>query len=169
MRKFSIVTFIIVVLFGYCIASAIATGGMIVEQACADSGSAVVIPPPPADSTAQPAPVVSPLQQLKDLQAAYEALKSNKDKSARMLLWAAAIAAALKLLLSGINLLAGKKPKQWLALIALGLGVPIYLLSHFVAGHGWFDSILVAGAGPGAVFVHELIKFFTTKKPAEAK
>jgi hypothetical protein len=56
--------------------------------------------------------------------------------------------------------------KSWMPLVAMGLAVPIGLLSHFVAGHSWFDSVLVAGAGPGAVFVHELIKRFT-KKPAQ--
>lgn len=124
-----------------------------------------VIPPPPADPQAQPAPVVNAqptlLQQLEELRAAYSALKDNRDKSARMLLWAAAIATALKFALDLLGRLAGGK--SWMPLVALGMAIPIGLLSHYAAGHSWFDSILVAGSGPAAVFVHELIKRF---KPA---
>jgi hypothetical protein len=142
---------------------------VLIAQAEPDAG--IVIPPPPADTASPPARVVldtqpTILQQLKELQAAYRAAKDNTDKSARMLLWAGAIATALKFLLDLLGRLAGGK--TWMPLVALGMAVPIGLLSHFAAGHSWFDSILVAGAGPGAVFVHELIKRFTTKKPAEA-
>lgn len=172
MRKFSITTFILVVLFGYMVASAIATGGMIVDQAFAQPApdAGISIPPPPADPAAQPAPVMTEtpptiLQQLEDLRAAYMAIKDNTDKSARLLLWAAAIATALKFALDLLGRLAGGK--TWMPLVALGMAVPIGLLSHFAAGHSWFDSILVAGSGPGAVFVHELIKRFTTKPGAK--
>lgn len=128
------------------------------------------IPAPPADSLGVQPPVMQPapmLEQLRDLQAKYQALKDSKDKSAKMLLWAALIAAGLKMALSAVNALAGKKPKQWLALVALVLAVPIALLSHFAAGNSWFDSLIYAGAGPGAIVVHELVKIFT-RKPAEA-
>jgi hypothetical protein len=141
--------------------------GQPVLIAQADSGSATVAIPPPPDAPVITAPPPSLLDQLRDLQAAYQAAKDNTDKSARMLLWAAAIAAALKFALDLLGRLAGGK--SWMPLVAMGMAVPIGLLSHFVAGHSWFDSILVAGSGPGAVFVHELIKRFTAKKPAEAK
>jgi hypothetical protein len=127
------------------------------------------IPPPPAAALAsEPSPpmVTTPtlFEQLGELHAKYEALKANKDKSARMLLIAALLAAGLKLLLSGVSLLAGKKPKRWLSLVALGLAVPIALLSHYAAGNSWFDSLVYAGAGPGAIVVHELLKLFAKRE-----
>lgn len=115
-------------------------------------------------------PVITPtlVEQLGELHAKYNALKANKDKSARMLLIAALLAAGLKLLLSGVNLLAGKKPKRWLSLVALGLAVPIALLSHYAGGNSWFDSLVYAGAGPGAIVVHELLKLLRPAKKPEA-
>lgn len=117
-----------------------------------------------------PAPVAPPtlVDQLKELHAKYEALKSNNDKSAKMLLLAALIAAILKLALTGVNLLAGKKPTKWLAWIAMGLAVPIALLSYFAAGNSLFDSLVYAGAGPGAIVLHELLKVFAKPKAVEA-
>lgn len=120
-----------------------------------------------ADLTATPTvePVPPTLvEQLKELQAKYTALKGNTDKSAKMLLIAGLLAAALKLLLSGVNLLAGKKPAKWLAWIALFLAVPIALLSYYAAGNSLFDSLVYAGAGPGAIVVHELLKRLAPKK-----
>jgi hypothetical protein len=127
---------------------------------------AALVSPAPAPS---PAPATPPsiVDELKDLQARYEALRGNQDKSAKMLLLAALLAAGLKLLLSGVNLLAGKKPAKWLAWIALGLAVPIALLSHYAGGNSVFDSLVYAGAGPGAIVIHELMKLFA-KKPVEA-
>lgn len=130
-----------------------------------DAGSGSASEPAPA--VAEPAAPPTLVDQLKELHSKYEALKSNKDKSAKMLLWAALIAGALKLVLSVVNLAAGKKPKRWLAWIALGLAVPIALLSYYAAGNSLFDSLVYAGAGPGAIVLHELLKVFT-KKPVEA-
>lgn len=140
-----------------------------VALAAPDAG----IPVPPQAALAD-APVLTDtpsqpmIDQLRDLHARYKALKANSDKSAKMLLWAALIAAGLKLLLSGVNLLAGRKPTKWLAWIAMGLAVPIALLSHFAGGHSWFDSLVYAGAGPGAIVVHELMKLFAKKPKADA-
>lgn len=129
---------------------------------------AQTIPPPPGSvDTVAPVVTETPLDQLRDLQAKYVALKASKDKSVRLLLIAGAIATGLKLLLSGASLLLGGK-KKWLAWIAFGLAVPIALLSHFAAGNSWFDSFVFAGAGPGAVFVHELVQAFRKPTPVTA-
>lgn len=168
------------------IAITLGIAGLSLSTAAADEGggSAVVEPTGSAyrplfvDAGIDAAPAAGPtipvvaeppsmLSQLKELQQRYEALKGNTDKSAKMLLWAALLAAGLKLLLSGVNLAAGKKPAKWLAWIALVLAVPIALLSYFAAGNSLFDSLVYAGAGPGAIVLHELLKVFA-KKPAEA-
>jgi hypothetical protein len=113
-------------------------------------------------------PVAPLLDQLADLRAKHAELKDAKDKDARTLLWAALIAGVLKALLSLVNRI-WSKPKKWTAWGALGLSVPIALLSHFAAGNGWFDSLLFAGAGPGAIAIHELLKLFGKKQePAVA-
>lgn len=152
------------------IAITLGIAGLSLSTAAADEGSGsasvdvapAVAAPPIVVVTDQP----TMLSQLRDLQARYQALKANGDKSAKMLLWAALIAAGLKLLLSGVNLLAGKKPTKWLAWIAMVLAVPIALLSYFAAGNSLFDSLVYAGAGPGAIVLHELLKVFV-KKPVE--
>jgi hypothetical protein len=142
---------------------------LLVIFALAAPAFAQTIPPPPAGSVEvlQPVMTESPLDQLRDLQAKYVALRAEKDKGAKMLLIAGAIAGGLKILLSVVNRVAGDKPKRWLALLALFLAVPIALLTHYAAGHGWVDSIIVAGGGPGAIVVHELMKLLG-KKPATA-
>lgn len=144
------------------------------QPAPADASPAADASPVAGSGSAVAAPVVAPpaqtetlLSQLGELKARYEALKSNSDKSAKMLLWAALIAAGLKILLSLANLAAGKKPSKWLAWIALVLAVPIALLSYFAAGNSLFDSLVYAGAGPGAIVLHELLKVFAKPK-AEA-
>lgn len=137
------------------------------------SETVLVSPSMEPSLTAAPAPSAAPVtpptivDELKELQARYQALKGNQDKSAKMLLIAGLLAAGLKLLLSAVNLLAGKKPTKWLAWIALFLALPIALLSHYAGGHSVFDSLVYAGAGPGAIVIHELLKLFAKPK-AEA-
>jgi hypothetical protein len=118
----------------------------------------VSLPAFAAAPTTAPATEPSVLDDLAKLRAAYEALRASTDKSAKMLLWAGLLAAGLKLLLDLINLAAKRKPQKWLAWVALGLAVPIALLSHYALGHSVFDSLVYAGAGPGAIVVNEIIK-----------
>lgn len=123
------------------------------------------------DAVSSAAPITPPPQSLidevKELRAKYEAASSSKDKDTKVLLWAGLIAALLKVVLSVVNRLSGSKPKKWLAWVAMGLAVPIALLSHYALGHSVFDSLIYAGAGPGAIIVHELLKVFMPEaKPA---
>ena len=108
--------------------------------------------------------------QITDLRAKYDLLKNEKDPATRLLLYAGLMAAALKLLLDLVNYAArSAKLKSAMAWIAAGLAVPIALLSHYAAGASWFDSIVYAASGPGAVVVHELVSYFTSKQqPAPA-
>lgn len=126
-----------------------------------------------ADTTqpaAAPAPAVAPAPSLTDelaeLKTKYEQLKaarSGTDGDLTLLAWAAMIAAALKVLLSAFNRWVFSETKSWTKWIALGAAVPIALLSHYALGHTLFESLIVAGAGPGAIIVHELLQ---RKKPA---
>lgn len=140
-----------------------------VAHAQVGSGSAVVDVGSAAGSAsaATPAPDQAMVDQLRELHAKYLAMKAAADKDTKMLLWAALLAAGLKILLSIVNMLAGYKPTKWLAWIAMGLAVPIALTSHYALGYSLFDSLIFAGSGPGAVVVHELLKLFG-KKPAPA-
>jgi hypothetical protein len=108
------------------------------------------------------------LEQLADLQAKYEALKAARGAGpdAMMLAWAALLAGVLKVLLSVMGRL-WPKPKKWTAWVAMALAVPIALLSHFAAGHSWLESLIVAGGGPGAVIVHELMKLIPARPSAK--
>lgn len=120
-----------------------------------------------ADTTASaatdaPAPI---LDELAATKAAYDRLKEAKDKDAKLLAWAALIAVLLKLALSVLHrLFGGSKPRRWLAWTALAAAVPIALLSHYALGNGLFDSLVLAGAGPGAILVTELMKLIAPKK-----
>jgi hypothetical protein len=127
------------------------------------------------DGSAAPAPTateapVSIGDDYAKLKAAYDALKNGpKDGSPRTLLWAGLLAVAMKVLIDLLKLLSdrfdrGKKYIPWVAMIS---AVPIALLSHYAAGEGWMASVLIAGGGPGAVIVHELLGLFATKKAVD--
>lgn len=126
-------------------------GGVRVLVAQADTGSA---------DTAVP-PVGAPLDELAALKAKYDALKAAKDSGSKDLLWfayAALAAAALRVLLAAINAYRGDKPRTWAKWTALGVAVPIALLTYYAAGAGLWAAIVMAGAGPGAIAVNELLK-----------
>jgi len=112
------------------------------------------------------APALGVVDELKELRAKYEVIKAQGDKDAKLLLWAGLIAGMLKLLLTIVHRVSGPKPKRWMAWIAMGLAVPIALLSHYALGNSVFDSLVVAGGGPGAVLVHELLQAFKKREPA---
>lgn len=120
------------------------------------SGSAVVTLPP-----------IDTMAGLKarydELRASYNALKDS-DGSPRKLALAALMALVLKFLLDAANRVAEDRWKKQLAWAALGLAVPIALLSKYAGGVGWFDALVYAGAGPGAIVVHELLARF--RKPS---
>lgn len=124
-------------------------------------GSAAVEAAPVAAPTAPEPNVLHDLSKLRD---AYEALKANKDKSAKTLLLVALLAIGLKVLLDIVNIVLARRPKKWLKWVAISLAVPIALLSHYALGFSLFDSLIWAGAGPGAVIVHELVKHFGKSK-----
>lgn len=128
----------------------------------ADTGSASTpAAAPDADSAATVPPIGSPLDELAAVKAKYEALKAAKGSGSKDLLWfayAALAAAVIRVLLAGLTAWRGDKPKGWAKWAALGLAVPLALLTYYAAGAGWWQAIVMAGAGPGAIIVNELLK-----------
>lgn len=153
--------------------SRVAEGPVQIAQADTDSAAglpateptadapATTAPAPDVGSAAEPAPIGSPLDELAAMKAKYEALKAAKGSGSKDLLWfayAALAAAAIRVLLAGIHTWRGDKPKGWAKWAALGLAVPLALLTYYAAGAGLWPAIVMAGAGPGAIIVNELLK-----------
>ncbi len=132
----------------------------IVPRVHADTGSgSAVLVDAGSSSASAPAPAASPLDELSTLKAKYDALReAQKGKSPTLLLWAGLIAAALKLALSLFSRYVARETKSWTKWVALGAAVPIALLSYYAGGTSLFDALVLAGAGPGAIIVHELLK-----------
>ena len=84
------------------------------------------------------------------------------DKTAKMIALAAAMAVILKLLVSLASSWKGyfKTDKQKAAL-KIGLvvsGFVIFLATNVGMGINWWQSLILAGGGPGSILVHELAK-----------
>lgn len=83
----------------------------------------------------------------------------------------------LKLLLSLLKVatpfLKGPKAGLIIRLSTVGVGVLVFLFSNLTLGMPWWDALIAAIGGPGALFFHEISKvfpWFQTKedpKPAE--
>lgn len=133
-----------------------------IAQADTPAPVKTIDPPPASGSAAAAAPAPAPTSALDELAALkdkYDELRAaQKGKSPTLLLWAALIAAALKVALSLFTRYVFKESKSWMKWVALGAAVPIALLSHFAGGFSLFDSLVFAGAGPGAIIFHELLK-----------
>lgn len=128
------------------------------------SAAALTTPAITTDSTVPPAPEKSLEEQLKEAQAAYQAIK-NSTPDKKDLAIAAFIAVLMNLLLTGVKkvMKLTDKAKKWLPFVALGLGLVIAVLQKYALGGGWVQALIYGGAGPGAVFVQELFNLF--RKP----
>ena len=99
-----------------------------------------------------------------DLIAKYEALKdayeSRDEASSALLAWSAIVAAFAWLLIAAIKRLGNltDRGKQWLPLVALGLGVIAGGAASIAEGIPWWQALVVGAGGPLSVFVHELLK-----------
>ena len=89
-----------------------------------------------------------------------DVITEAKDlKTGKFLAIAAFLAALFKLLLSLLKLSSDFfKSKVVPKVIALVLGLATYLCANLAMGVGWVDALILAGAGPGAIFIHELSK-----------
>lgn len=102
----------------------------------------------------------------KDVVDAVLDTKVSKDAAeegvTRAMAIAAVIATLLKLLLSFLKLFAVHtkifKSKNTPRLIALGVGTAAFLAANIGAGVTWWEALIIAGGGPGAVLLHEFLK-----------
>lgn len=94
-----------------------------------------------------------------------------KEGVTRAMAIAMAIAALLKLLLSFVKLFASAtavfKNKNTPRLIALGVGAAAFLASTIGAGVPWWEALIIAGGGPGAVLLHEMLKLVPERVDSE--
>lgn len=88
--------------------------------------------------------------------------KKDAENVARMIAFAAILAIALKTLVSVLQSWKGffttDKQKAWLKIATLVIGFLAFLASNIGFGIPWWQSIILAGGGPGAIMVHELTK-----------
>jgi uncharacterized Rmd1/YagE family protein len=108
--------------------------------------------------------------------AKLEAEKKDAENVARMIAFAAVLAILLKALVSALQSWKGffttDKQKAWLKIITLVVGFIAFLASNIGFGIPWWQSIILAGGGPGAIMVHELLKLIPVlmgKKKYESK
>jgi len=88
--------------------------------------------------------------------------KRDAEGVAKMLAFAAILAIALKTLVSVLKSWKGffttDKQKAWLKISMLVVGLLAFLASNIGFGIPWWQSVILAGGGPGAIMVHELTK-----------
>lgn len=87
--------------------------------------------------------------------------REKEESAAKMIAFAAVLAAALKGLLS---LLRSWKPyfttikgKAWLKAITVVVGFVAFVATNVGMGIPWWQSLILAGGGPGAMLVHDLM------------
>lgn len=90
--------------------------------------------------------------------------KKSPDSSP-WLLWAAALAAFFKFLLTALRKY-GKLllSKQHMRLTVLVLGLLVFLFGKFAMGLGLVDAGIMAASGPGSLLVHEFLKLLNLSK-----
>jgi hypothetical protein len=99
--------------------------------------------------------------------------KEAKHKALVMKLTAgaASMAVALKILLSLLanwkDYFQGDKGKAWLRIITLSVGLLAFLASNIGFGIPWYSAIILAGGGPGAIVIHEIMKIIPVLKGKE--
>lgn len=112
------------------------------------------------DSAVDENPVGSIMENVGDLPGAVDAIKNSEDKTARALAVCGLIAIILKIVLSVFKLIPAAifKNKIFLKIFPLGVGLAVFLLSSFAAGETWYNALIMAAGGPGAILFHEVWK-----------
>jgi len=88
--------------------------------------------------------------------------KKHQDRVVKLIAAAGTISAVLKVLLSALS---GWKDyfttdvgKAWLRAITLVVGFVAFIMTNIGFGIPWWQALIVAGGGPGAILVHEMMK-----------
>ena len=122
------------------------------------------------DDSAEPDHLADIVEEVGKLPGAVEAAKAAEgDKAAMFMAISAIIATVLKILLSLLKLTGASifKNKYFLKIAPLALGFLIYLFADFAAGVTWYDAIIVAAGGPGAILFNELWKLLPVLQDAK--
>ena len=117
--------------------------------------------------------VVSNAAELVSAVKSYRADKDQNNKVAMHIMLMLGIAALLKILISILKFTSefwkSDSAPNVLRIIAVLLGVAVYLVSTMATGESWQMALLLGLAGPMSIAVNELveiIKSMLTKKPA---
>lgn len=103
--------------------------------------------------------------QAKELDAKVAAAQKEKEKKQeedgmKVIAFAAVLAVALKGLISSLKswkgYFKGVKGKAWLKTITLVVGFAAFIATNIGMGIPWWQALIVAGGGPGAMLVHDL-------------
>lgn len=91
-----------------------------------------------------------------------ESDKKKEERMAKVIASAAALAVALKFLLSFLEkwkgYFTGVKGRAWLKVVTLVVGLVAFVATNVGMGLPIWQSLILAGGGPGAILVHELQK-----------
>lgn len=105
--------------------------------------------------------------QVKDTKVAAEVAAADQAKEAKiakLIAAAGVMAIMLKILLSMLkswkDYFTSDKGKAWLKIISLLVGCIAFIISNIGFGIPWWQALMLASGGPGAILVHELIKLF---------
>lgn len=94
--------------------------------------------------------------------AAAELETKEAERAARMIAMAGVLAVALKMLVSVLRAWRGffktDRQKAGLKIATLVIGFLAFLAANIGFGIPWWQSVILAGGGPGAILVHELTK-----------
>ncbi len=86
----------------------------------------------------------------------------NKARAQKLIAFAASIAILLKFLISALSswkpYFKTDKGKAWLKAITVGAGFLTFLLTNVGFGIPWWQALILAGGGPGAIVFHDLTK-----------
>lgn len=112
--------------------------------------------------------VVQKAAAAKDTAAELENEKKSQDRTVKLIAAAGTMAAVLKVLLSLLgswkDFFKTTKGQAWIRVITLAVGLIAFVLSNIGFGIPWWQALILAGGGPGAIIVHELLKLLPALK-----
>lgn len=131
-------------------------------MAATDGG--ITMPDTYLEVTANPVDIVG---EVKDVVSAVKDYRSA-DRSGSLVAIAAILAAVFKILLSVLKASSSLfKNKAAPKIAALSLGLLIYGFSSLALDMPWYDAIVLAGSGPGAIVVNEIMKLVPALRKKE--
>lgn len=112
------------------------------------------------DSADKDDPIGDIMENVGEFPGAIDAIKNTEDKTAKAMAICGLIAIILKIVLSVFKLIPAAifKNKTFLKVFPLGVGLAIFLVSAFAAGEPWYNALIMAAGGPGAILFHEVWK-----------